>query len=189
MDRRHYYDGLGTSHPGFRLDYFGSTEDFIYQPRFSTRWQMAKSTTLKGVSVYMLNHPGDEATPGLGNVNVNPERSWQASLGMEQRLSDTLDLDVAGYYKGFDDLIGRNDDPGVRVDNRGLDAHTVSKFCCVTTRQPIFWLDRLHTAASERRDEPGEPWRLFDSDQTHNIIVVAQYRVTPRWRLGRDGAM
>ena len=37
---------------------------------------------------------------------------------------------------------------------------------------------------SERRDAPGEPWRLFDTDQTHNLILVGQYRITPKWTLG-----
>ncbi|MCA9538981.1 MAG: ligand-gated channel protein, partial [Myxococcales bacterium] len=37
---------------------------------------------------------------------------------------------------------------------------------------------------SERRDRPGEDWRLFDFDQTHNLIIVAQYKITPKWTVG-----
>ena len=37
---------------------------------------------------------------------------------------------------------------------------------------------------SERRDSPSENWRPFDTDQTHNLIVLGQYRITPKWSLG-----
>jgi hypothetical protein len=37
---------------------------------------------------------------------------------------------------------------------------------------------------SERRDRPGEAYRVFDLDQTHNIVLVAQYKFTPTWEAG-----
>ena len=37
---------------------------------------------------------------------------------------------------------------------------------------------------SERQDAPGEPYRLFDFDQTHILAAVAQYRLPANWEIG-----
>lgn len=39
-------------------------------------------------------------------------------------------------------------------------------------------------ARSERRGPGEENYRLFDLDQTHNLTILGQYRLTPTWELG-----
>jgi hypothetical protein len=37
---------------------------------------------------------------------------------------------------------------------------------------------------SERRDSPQQPFYAFDFDQTHNLSVVASWRIDDHWRVG-----
>lgn len=37
---------------------------------------------------------------------------------------------------------------------------------------------------SERLDPGASDYRLFDTDQTHNVTAVGQYRLTPTWEIG-----
>jgi len=69
-------------------------------------------------SVY--RNPGYFATqnsvPTFGNANVNPQRSIQYELGLQQGLTDNLKIEITGYYKDVSDyiysqriLVGRGD--------------------------------------------------------------------------------
>src|SRR5207248_10671301 len=37
---------------------------------------------------------------------------------------------------------------------------------------------------SDRIDRPGEPRRLFDFDQTHNLTAIASYKLGGGWQVG-----
>jgi hypothetical protein len=37
---------------------------------------------------------------------------------------------------------------------------------------------------SERKDGPHEDWRIADSDQTHILTILGQYKFNARWELG-----
>lgn len=37
---------------------------------------------------------------------------------------------------------------------------------------------------SERRDRPGDPWRLYSFDQTHVTTLTGSYKLTPTWEIG-----
>ncbi len=43
--------------------------------------------------------------PTFGNANVNPQRSIQYELGLQQALSDNLKIEITGYYKDVNDYI------------------------------------------------------------------------------------
>ena len=37
---------------------------------------------------------------------------------------------------------------------------------------------------SERRDHPGDPWRLFQYDQTHILTILGSYKLPLRFQVG-----
>ena len=37
---------------------------------------------------------------------------------------------------------------------------------------------------SQRIDRPGDQWRLFDFDQTHNLTAIASYKLPRGWQIG-----
>jgi hypothetical protein len=172
--------------PGVRLDYLGATDEIFIQPRIATRWTPTKSLVIKGgFGTYAQAPEGDEYNDGLGNSNIESETGWHATVGSEYRITKSLALDTSLFYKDFDKLIRRVDDPTIRVDNQGIGRAYGFEFLLRQNLTSRFFGWIAYTLQrSERRDAPGEPWRLFDTDQTHNLIVVAQYKLTTKWTLG-----
>ncbi|MGC6418378.1 MAG: TonB family protein [Bradymonadia bacterium] len=172
--------------PGLRVDYLSATDEFAIQPRITSRWQTTKQLALKaGYGLYAQTPEGDEYNEGLGNPNIDSERGWHVSGGAEYQLTDSLELDSSIFYKDFDKLVRRVDDPNIRVDNSGIGrAYGLEVLLRQNLTSRFFGWVAYTLQRSERRDAPGEPWRLFDTDQTHNLILVGQYRITPKWTLG-----
>ncbi|MCB9540135.1 MAG: TonB-dependent receptor [Myxococcales bacterium] len=172
--------------PGFRGEYFSSTGDFAPQPRLTSRWTMTPGTVLKGgVGLFAEPPEIDELNPELGNPDLAIETSIQYSLGIEQRLSEAMSIDVVGFFKSLDELITRVDDPEVLFANQGEGrAYGVEVLFRHDLTDRLYGWVAYTFQISERRDAPGEDYRLFDNDQTHNLIVIGQYRFTPRLHLG-----
>ena len=79
----------------------------------------------------------------------------------------------------------RDDLPVVAIDAE-YDAHTVGGY--VAADLDLTATTQLTVSRAERQDRPGEDYRLFDCDQTHNASVLASYRrgpwlVSGRWQL------
>ncbi|MEZ4473207.1 MAG: TonB-dependent receptor [bacterium] len=172
--------------PSLRLEWFGATEDVALQPRLSARAEVASGTTLKAAVGLYSEQPGpDDLSDRFGNPDLSIERTWQVSAGFEQQLTEALSLDVTGFYKQFQDLATRVDDPSVRLANQGEGrVYGVEVLLRHDLTSRLFGWLAYTWQRSERRDRPGEGYRLFDLDQTHNLTVVAQYRFTPTWEAG-----
>ncbi|MEE2755448.1 MAG: TonB family protein [Myxococcota bacterium] len=172
--------------PGLRLDYLAPTDEYILQPRVTTRWQTTEDLVLKaGYGFYAQTPEGDEFNEGLGNPNIKSERGWHLSAGAEYKFTDSLGFDGSIFYKDFDRLVRRVDDQTVRVDNQGVGrAYGLELLLRQTLTSRFFGWIAYTLQRSERRDSPTERWRLFDTDQTHNLILVAQYKLTRKWTLG-----
>ncbi len=178
--------GAVTLLPGVRVDYFGGTEDFEAQPRLAVRYKLQPATTLKGaVGLYAEPPSPDETSDEFGNPDIGPERSVHYSLGFERRLTDALSVDLIGFYKTLDDLITSVDDPSVQVRNQGQGrAFGLELLIRHDLTERFFGWIAYTLMRSEREDEPGADTRPFDLDQTHNLIVVGQYKITPTWVVG-----
>ncbi|MBV71041.1 MAG: hypothetical protein CMH52_06780 [Myxococcales bacterium] len=172
--------------PGLRLDYLAPTDEYILQPRVTTRWQTTQDLVLKaGYGFYAQTPEGDEFNEGLGNPNIKSERGWHLSAGTEYKITESLAFDGSVFYKDFDRLVRRVDDPAVRVDNQGIGrAYGLELLLRQNLTSRFFGWIAYTLQRSERRDAPGEEWRLFDTDQTHNLILVGQYKLTRKWTLG-----
>ncbi|HZI08182.1 MAG TPA: TonB-dependent receptor plug domain-containing protein, partial [Archangium sp.] len=125
--------GPVTVTPGVRGSYarIYRQERVVYDPRLWVRVQPSEGTAIKG-SVGMYTQPPQafnlEPVP-LGNPDLLHERAFQASAGVEQQLTDTLSVDVTGYFNRRYDMVVspgdtvRNEDGTLtrpRYSNRGL---------------------------------------------------------------------
>jgi len=172
--------------PGARVDLFEQTDEWLFQPRFTARWEVSKDIDLKaGVGLYAEPPEADETTLPQGNPAVNAETALHTTLGYEHRFTSLLKVDFNVFYKEFDDLVRRNPDPDIRFDNeadgRAYGAEILLEHA--PSKRFFGWL-AYTIQRSERRDGPDAQWRLFDVDQTHNLIGVGTYRITPEWSLG-----
>lgn len=175
--------------PGVRVDYWSLIDAWAVDPRLSGRYQLFEATALKaGVGLYQQPPTPDEADSAFGTPTLLPQRSVQASLGVEQRIIDGLEIEVTGFYKWIDRVIVRNPDPAARQD---LSADTYTN----DGTGRIFGLEVLLRASfgsfergftgwlaytfqrSYRTDAPGLSERLFDFDQPHILTALGTYRI------------
>ncbi len=161
-------------------------------PRFMLRWKVADRWTLKAAAgVYSQLPSGDETHEKFGTPGLGPEHSMHLIGGVEVKITDTIDLDVQGYYKWFWDLVVRTDttDPTV-YDNKGIGYATGAELLLRHKMTDNFfgWLS-YSFAVSRRKDAMGPSggaaaWRPFDMDINHNITLVASYKFNKYWQLG-----
>lgn len=172
--------------PGARVDHITQTDQTVAQPRFTGRWALNKSTTLKGGVGMFLEPPlADETDEAFGNPDLKLERGIHYSVGVEHKFTDVLNADVVFYYKDFDNLVSRDDRPDVAFNNDGVGrAYGMELMLRHELSERFYGWIAYTLQVSERKDSPGDDWRPFDLDQTHNLILIGQYKLTPTWFIG-----
>lgn len=126
------YDYLDTK-AQFNPDLSGSVDDGVANPdnltdseakhRFSPRLSLSFPITDRGIIRFsygffyqyptfsqIYRNPRFEdfdfrSTPTFGNANLNPEKSIQYEMGLQQQFTDNLKIDLTVFYKDVNDLI------------------------------------------------------------------------------------
>ncbi|HET7788570.1 MAG TPA: TonB-dependent receptor [Myxococcales bacterium] len=188
-----------TLTPGLRADLFhyGPAEPnttWTLSPRITARWEPRPDFALKaGLGLYSEGARNGDAASPFGNPRVLPERAWQATLGTEVRPLPGLFVSAEGFYKGLYDLIVRTDATetvkGVArpqvLDNAGAGrVYGLELLVRKELSERFFGWIAYTLSRSDRVDRPGEPRRLFDFDQTHNLTLIGSWRFAQGWQLG-----
>ena len=172
--------------PGMRLDYYGEIKEASFDPRVSARFEVTRSTAVKGGIGYYSQPPQSwQSIPGIGNPDLKPFRALQTSFGVEQKLGDDAKVTAEGFYKRVEDIvIGTENRAAPQFVNEGQgrifggelsgEAHW---------RSEGFAYLAYTLSRSERRREGGD-WRLFDSDQTHVLTLAANQGLGHGWDVG-----
>ena len=171
--------------PGLRVQLFEQLDEVVAMPRLTARYALTGRTTLKGgVGLFSETPKVDELEAVFGNPDLKAERSWHYSAGVEQRFTDHLSLDATGFYKDFDRLVVGDDDPRVAFTNGGEGrAYGLELLLRHQGDERLYgWI--AYTLMRSERQAPGGDHRPFDLDQTHNLTVVAQYKLTTTWEVG-----
>jgi TonB family protein len=170
--------------PGVRVDYIGDIDAWTVDPRLTARYALTPTTTLKG-GVGLFHQAPDfaETIPIIGNPHLLPPYAIHYSAGVEEIVRDRLKLTLEGFYKTLGHLDVNSPVPGENLNNDGIgriygaEASARLRPTAKATGFLSYTLSR-----SERRDHPGEPWRLFNWDQTNILTVAGAYRLG-RWDL------
>jgi TonB dependent receptor len=165
-------------------------------PRLAVRWMVSPSLTLKGgVGLY---HQGPQLAVGeadavFGNPDLGSRRALQTSLGVEWNIRPDLLLSVEGFYNrlwgipvGTSALVERNGQlvpQNLVNDGRGRIYGLEVLFRQALTRRLFGWIAYTFSR-SERLDRTGDPWRLFDYDQTHVLTAILSYKLGAGWEVG-----
>jgi len=171
---------------GLRLDWYGAAyRELTFDPRFSFRWLMGETTTLKGgVGLYHRQPDFGELDEVFGNPNLLPEESLQYSLGVVQEIVEGLTIDVQAFYKEIDDLVTENKDPFAEYarNNDGVGRVYGGEVLLRQQYGGWFWGWISYTLSrSERKTDPAEEFRVFDFDQTHLLTLIASAKLP--WEL------
>ena len=185
--------------PGLRADLYRyspreSNTTGTVTPRLSARWDLSAQVALKaGLGLYSEGARNGDAAQPFGNPAILPELAWQATLGTEVRPLPGVFLSVETFYKGLSDLIVRTTAletvHGVTrpqlLDNAGTGrVYGLEMLLRKELTERLFGWIAYTLSRSDRIDRPGEPRRLFDFDQTHNLTAIASYRFASNWQLG-----
>ncbi len=184
------YKGL-TIIPGLRFDYYSTLETYAISPSLIARYKVLDPLVIKAsIGLYHRKPDFDEVYEPYGNKGLEFERALHVVAGLEWQITDTLSLDIQGYYKKLDNLVSSinevdEDNPNLIYDNGGkgyvyggevLLRHDFSN--------NFFGWISYSIAQAKRTDGPGTSYRYFDLDQTHNLVVVASYGFLKTWRIG-----
>lgn len=176
---------------GLRSNYTaleGGFDGWAWEPRGAFRWQLWEQSVFKGSAglYHQPPMPWEMYRPD-GNVQVDYERAWSATVGWEQSVGDALQAEAEVFYKWLDQQLVINwdlqdySDPYFLNDGVGR----VYGAEIIIQRPPVHplygWISYT-LSRSERNDDPtGDgSWYLFELDQTHILVLVAA------WRLPRD---
>jgi hypothetical protein len=173
--------------PGARAEYMAYNGTWFVDPRLFVRVTPAPKWTIKaGVGQYHQFPKSDEYVRGFGNPDLDPENSLQANLGIGTDLPYGLLVDVQGFYKRLDHLIARAEaGADVPYRNTGV-GYVYGGEVLVRKKLTDFWLGWVaySYSVSRRKDAGSRPWRDFDGDQRHNVLVVSTFGLPQGVRLG-----
>jgi hypothetical protein len=172
--------------PGVRADYYEDASAWTVDPRFTARYQADDATTLKsGVGLYSQAPEYYEVLDGVGNPELDPYRALQLSGGVERKFGRALTVDTELFYKRlFDRVVGAPGGAPPVFVNDGSGRIYGLEFGATFRPAPRTYGYLAYTLARSERRDGDEAWRLFDSDQTHNLSLAASYDLGAGWLVG-----
>jgi TonB family protein len=184
--------------PGFRFESYVFTDqvenDYTYNPRLAARYGLTDSVTLKGgVGLYFSPPTQADPTRAFGNPELRAKRSVQYSLGSEWRPAQEWFVSGELFYNDLSRMIVSSDatverdgeQVPERLSNGGVGrVYGAELFIRRQLTERFFGWLAYTLSKSERRDQPGQDYRLFDNDQTHVLTLIASYKLPRGWELG-----
>jgi outer membrane receptor protein involved in Fe transport len=176
---------------GVRVDAFTHDHATVIEPRLQQRIVLSPLTSLlAGIGLY--TRPADNQDENL-QTNLEPERAWQSSLGAETKVAPGVMLTATAYYVDRSDLIVQNvaatamsPDGTNSYTNDGIGRSYGAELLLKANIGRFFGWAAYTFSRSDRRDEPTDAWRKFDTDQTHNLVLLASTKLGARdqWQVG-----
>ncbi len=192
--------GMLTVTPGIRASHAYLSRGEIrhaFDPRLYARLEPWDKTQIKG-SLGLYTQPPDAQNmepPPLGTPTLTHEKAFQASLGVFQKITDNINIDVTGYYNrryenvsapGPTTLNPNGSITTQRFANDGLGrAYGVEVMLRHEVTKNFFgWLSYTFNRSEERTAGSDKGYRLTANDQTHILTLVGSYRLPFGFELG-----
>jgi len=175
---------------GLRLDWYDAIREWSFDPRVSLHYSLDELTTLKaGAGMFSQPPIFQQATPDLGNPDLEPERALHLGLGVEREIPElqATALSAEVFYKHLAQRIVST--PGGEApffSNEGIGRIYGLE---LLARMPVsgrslFGMVSYTLSRSERKDGDDQPWRFFDYDQTHVLTLAMGWRPGDGWEVG-----
>ena len=181
--------------PGVRLDQFHwlGHARWSVDPRLWARYPLTEKWALKAYTgLYHQPPSGQQIDHDVGNPDLGLEWAAQVGTGVEHKFSEVWSASAEVYYNRQGSLIVRVD-PSLnpngtvynpRFLNNGIGrAYGLELLLRRENTEKLYGWIAYALSKSEILPNPGDVWRAFQFDQTHNLIIVAGYRPTPGWEL------
>ena len=174
---------------GLRLDYAKEIDRFAFNPRLVTNLTLFEGFRLKaGFGVFSQPPEFNESAEDIGNPNLDWIHSTHTGLGFEYRPLEGVQFGVEGFYKYQWDRVVNTPEQGPPFFVNGgigrIYGMEVSARVNPVRGRRFFGYLSYTLSRSERRDQPDDPWRLFDFDQTHIFTLASVVKLPRRWEIG-----
>lgn len=172
--------------PGVRIDYYGELKDSSVDPRAMVRYELTRTTALKGGAGYYSQPPQSwQSIPGVGNPDLKHFRALHTSAGVEQKLGDAGKVTLEGFYKRVDDIvIGTENREEPLFVNAGEGRIFGGELSGQARWANGGFAYLAYTLSRSERRRPGGDFRLFDQDQTHVLSLAVSQGLGRGWTLG-----
>ena len=177
---------------GVRVDDFRYNDTTVVQPRIQTRTRLADNFSLLAAGG-LYTRPPDNMDENL-QKSLAPERAWQTSMGIEQKVAPGITFTATGYYIDRKDLVvsanargeGETGDGSMTYENEGIGRSWGGEMLLQARGEKFFGWAAYTFSRSSRRDHEMDDWRLFDSDQQHNLIILGSAKLgeNDKWQIG-----
>ena len=190
-----------TATPGVRVShaYINGQIRNAIDPRLWARVNLFDGwTAFKGsIGLYTQPPAGTSMEPApLGNPNLTHERAFQSSLGIAQKFTESLNIDVTGFYnRRYDNVVSPgtttvNEDGSVtRTTSANLGLGRAYGLEVMLRHEPskigLFgWIAYTLNRSEERRAGTTNDYVLSTFDQTHILTAVASYKLPWGFTIG-----
>ncbi|HEY8210860.1 MAG TPA: energy transducer TonB, partial [Myxococcaceae bacterium] len=170
---------------------------FAADPRLVVRQELGPAehrTTLKAsVGLYHQAPEPGALRPGTGNPDLGLEAAFQTSAGVEQKITDTINVDVTGFYNRRYDLADRTNDTFTAEDGSIQRENFDNSLLGRSYGMEVFLRRELtsdffgwvaYTLSWSEQKAKDRAWEWTGFDQRHILTVVAQYKFGNGWELG-----
>jgi TonB family protein len=188
--------------PGVRFDASTDIQNghpWWFDPRLSLFFTAGPKTVLKGgVGLYSQGPQPQDLIPSLfGNPNLTFQRSFQYSVGVDQKLPFQSDIEVTLYDKYLWDLEAPTrmtdpitGDPIFTANNGKGRSYGLELLLRRQIMKGFYGWIAYTLSKTTRLDDPlvhptgPNNWYLFDFDQTHILTLIASYQTEHNWTFG-----
>lgn len=171
--------------PGVRVDHYANIGESTVSPRIQVAQEVARDWTVKlAMGAYSRGLEGAESA----DTTLVPERAFQYVLGAKWEISDGVIAEASTFYNDKRQLVTvdafeAQTMPLEAYVNRGFGRSYGGEALLRAQRQDFFGWLAYTVQRSDRIDGPTSGRRLFDYDQTHNLVAVGSYRLG-KWQFG-----
>ena len=169
-----------------RVDYYGEIKDSSVDPRVAVRYELTRSTALKGGCGYYSQPPLSwQSIPGIGNPDLKHFRALQTSAGIEQSWGETGKLTAEAFYKRVEHIvIGTENREAPGFVNAGQGRIFGAELSGEAHWKSNGFAYFAYTLSRSERRREGEKFRLFDQDQTHVLSLAVSQGLGRGWTVG-----
>jgi hypothetical protein len=171
--------------PGIRVDHYDFIDEQTVTPRLQVTEQINKQWTAKlAMGVYSRGLENAESV----DPELVPELAYQYVLGAKYEPRDGITAEASVFYNDkrrlvTSDAFEAQTMPLEAFVNRGWGRSFGSELLVRARLDHFFGWLAYTLSRSDRIDGPDTPRRLFDYDETHNIVAVGSYQ-WGKWQFG-----
>jgi TonB family protein len=178
--------------PGVRLSYWSDTNQYLAQPKLNVRYQPAFGTMLKmSAGLYMQRIDPRFLDANVGNTELKHQQHINTSLGIEQRFTESISMDLTAYYRQVNDRLSRSLDPSLRYQSNGSAQSYGAELLVRYDIDHRFYGWVSYSLTQVNVKDPylkAQSQRKSDLDQVHHLSVLGGWKIIPalslnlRWR-------